>query len=174
MSTIVDPTNETGYFVVEDVPLLCYGWGIFDDCTVVLNPNQLRSGSYLVAHRQGRVPQPMVVDEQTIKWRLLIAGDRDENGDWYTSAVRGYLSNLATLRSVLDPPDPLEAPDGCRETRYHAPDGRVYVERVQWELDVTAQLRTGSAMTTGGRGALKRAVLTMRLPNGLFETLATS
>lgn len=173
MSAILDPTNETGYFVVEGLPLLCWGWGIFQDCTVVLNPNEVRDGSYLVPHRVGRVPQPMVVDEQTVKWKLLIAGDRNEDGDWYTDPVAGYLSNLATLRSVLDPPDPLDEEDGCRDTLYHAPDGRTYVARCQWKLDVTAQLATGHTLRPGRRAALKRAVLMMRIPSGYFHTYVT-
>ena len=166
-NVILKTTNESGYFVVEGLPLLGPAWGIFEDVSVVFNPAEWRGDSYLVPHRPGRIPQPLVLDEQTVKWKLLIAGDVDHEGDPFDDPVEGVRRNERRLRQVLDPPSPIEEPDGCRSTVLHASFGTTLAQRVQWTLDLRGPINVGRARN-GRPGALKRATLTMRMPDGYF------
>lgn len=169
MGVIVDDVNITGYLEWADVVSNTPAWGIFQDFTPLLAANQWRGDSLTVPHQQGRVPQPVIIDEQTIKFRMIIAGDFTPEGDRTTDAVEGYLANQDLLAAACDPPSILDAEDGCRDLIYHPPGRAPLTQRAQLFLDVSADLKVGTDLIYGNRGALKRAFLTVRLPHGRFE-----
>lgn len=171
MAVILDTTNETGYLEVGGLALQSQAWGIFEDLTVLLAPSEWRSGNLLVAHQRGRVPMPVMVDEATYKFRFPVAGDVDGSGNRYDDPASGFLSNLATLRGALDVPSLVSSPDSTREVTYHLPGGVTAVADCHLFLDQTAPLRFGVETRNGLRGSLKRCILTVRCPSGLFEVV---
>ncbi len=169
MSAIFDITNPTGWLEVEGVSLRTPAWGIFEDLTGMLAPSAWRDGNLVVPHQPGRVPMPVMVDEATWKFRFPVAGDVDQTGARYDDPVVGFMSNLATLRGVLDVPALGDRPDSTREVTYHLPGGGTAAADCHLFLDQTARLLVGSDTIHGYRGALKKCVLTVRCPAGLFE-----
>lgn len=162
--------NPTGHLIVGGVKLEGPAWAILDDLTPIVSPGAWRGGdSVVIPHQPGRLAMPIIVDEQTFKFRFPIAGDVDETDTYFeVSPAAGYMANVTTLRAALDVPDLLTSPDSTIPVEYHCIDGVTYVADCQFNLDLTAQLKIGTTMKFGRPGAMKRAVLTMRCPHGLF------
>lgn len=160
--------NPTGYLTCEGIELLGPAWGIFEDLTPMLFPASLRGGSTLIPDQQGQVPAPQQIDDATWKFKLPVAGDVDQAGDPYTNPVAGLVSNLFTLAPIFEPVSVLDNELGTRTVTYHLPDYGDFTAEAQLSLDTSAPMVIGSDLQYGSRGALKRCVVTIYLPHGLF------
>lgn len=166
MGAILTTTNPTGSLSCEGVNFNTAAWGIFEDLTVLLAPSEFRGSSITVPHQDGRVPVPVRIDEATFEFKFPVAGDFDASGVAYADPVQGFVSNLFALRAVTDPPG-IAAPV-TRDVVYTVPGYGTATAACQLFLDATAELKIGTETQFGRPAALKRCLLRVRCPDGLF------
>lgn len=148
-------TSPTFYLTIAGVPMSTPGWRIQNLPDLVRGPD-FRGDDVLVPLLAGRRPKRRRADVTKLTIQMEIWGDFDREGNAYTNAIVGAITNVNYLRANCF--DPVDTGDGTRACKIVLPDA----------TDLDAPAHCGPLIVNMISPGRYRATADLSLPGGSF------